>query len=75
MVFFQYAFAAVTVILLVGSVLARMSIKAWLAFVPLCITFSYSVGAYSIWGGGFLFQWGVVDYSGVYVVHLAAGAY
>lgn len=74
MVFFQYAFAAVTVILLAGSVLARMSIKAWMAFVPLWITFSYSIGAYSIWGGGFLFQWGVMDYSGGYVVHLASGA-
>ncbi|KAL5550773.1 hypothetical protein UlMin_000949 [Ulmus minor] len=74
MVFFQYAFAAVTVILLAGSVLARMSIKAWMAFVPLWITFSYSVGAYSIWGGGFLFQWGIMDYSGGYVVHLASGA-
>ncbi|XP_015897620.3 ammonium transporter 3 member 1 [Ziziphus jujuba] len=74
MVFFQYAFAAVTVILLAGAVLARMSIKAWMAFVPLWITFSYTVGAYSIWGGGFLFQWGVMDYSGGYVVHLASGA-
>ncbi|XP_059462477.1 ammonium transporter 3 member 1-like [Corylus avellana] len=74
MVFFQYAFAAVTVILLAGSVLARMSIKAWMVFVPLWITFSYSVGAFSVWGGGFLFQWGVMDYSGGYVVHLASGA-
>ncbi|KAL7265596.1 hypothetical protein ACSBR1_003387 [Camellia fascicularis] len=74
MVFFQYAFAAVTVILLAGSLLGRMSIKAWMIFVPLWITFSYSVGAFSVWGGGFLFQWGVMDYSGGYVVHLAAGA-
>ena len=74
MVFFQYAFAALTVILLAGSVLARMSIKAWMAFVPLWTTFSYTVGAFSIWGGGFLFQWGVMDYSGGYVVHLASGA-
>jgi Amt family ammonium transporter len=27
-----------------------------------------------VWGGGFLFQWGVMDYSGGYVVHLASGA-
>uniref|UniRef100_A0A5B7A629 Ammonium transporter n=1 Tax=Davidia involucrata TaxID=16924 RepID=A0A5B7A629_DAVIN len=74
MVFFQYAFAAVTVILLAGSLLGRMSIKAWMVFVPLWITFSYSVGAFSIWGGGFLFQWGIMDYSGGYVVHLASGA-
>ncbi|KAF7143667.1 hypothetical protein RHSIM_Rhsim05G0221700 [Rhododendron simsii] len=73
MVFFQFAFAAVTVILLAGSVLARMSIRAWMVFVPLWITFCYSIGAFSVWGGGFLFQWGVMDYSGGYVVHLASG--
>uniref|UniRef100_A0A0E0BEE7 Ammonium transporter AmtB-like domain-containing protein n=1 Tax=Oryza glumipatula TaxID=40148 RepID=A0A0E0BEE7_9ORYZ len=44
-----------------------------MAFVPLWTTVSYTVGAYSIWGGGFLFHWGVMDYSGGYVVHLAAG--
>lgn len=74
MVFFQFAFAALTVILVAGSVLARMSIRAWMIFVPLWITFSYTVGAFSVWGGGFLFQWGVMDYSGGYVVHLASGA-
>ncbi|KAL6987874.1 Ammonium transporter [Sarracenia purpurea var. burkii] len=74
MVFFQFAFAAVTVELVVGSLLGRMNIKAWMVFVPLWITFSYSVGAFSIWGGGFLFQWGVMDYSGGYVVHLASDA-
>ncbi|KAL5742495.1 hypothetical protein ACOSP7_029227 [Xanthoceras sorbifolium] len=74
MVFFQYAFAAVTVVLLAGSLLGRMSVKAWIIFVPLWTTFSYSVVAFSIWGGGFLFQWGIMDYSGGYVVHLASGA-
>lgn len=73
MVFFQYAFAAVTVALLAGALLGRMSTRAWMAFVPLWLTFSYTVGAFSIWGGGFLFQWGVMDYSGGYVVHLASG--
>lgn len=73
MVFFHYSFAAVTVILLAGSLLARMSIKAWMAFVPLWLTFSYTVGAFSVWGGGFLFQWGIMDYAGGYVVHLASG--
>lgn len=33
-----------------------------------------SVGTFSLWGGGFLFRWGVMDYSGGYVVHLASGA-
>ncbi|KAJ0983889.1 hypothetical protein J5N97_002245 [Dioscorea zingiberensis] len=74
MVFFQFAFAAVTVMLLAGAVLGRMNIKAWMVFVPLWLTFSYTVGAFSIWGGGFLFHWGIMDYSGGYVVHLASGA-
>lgn len=73
MVYFQFVFAAITLILLAGSVLGRMNIKAWMAFVPLWLTFSYTVGAFSLWGGGFLFQWGVIDYSGGYVIHVSAG--
>ncbi|KAG0533349.1 hypothetical protein BDA96_04G185700 [Sorghum bicolor] len=73
MVYFQCMFASITVIILAGSLLARMNIKAWMAFVPLWITFSYTVSAFSLWGGGFLFQWGVIDYSGGYVIHLSSG--
>jgi len=73
MVYFQFVFAAITLILLAGSVLGRMNIKAWMAFVPLWLTFSYTVGAFSLWGGGFLYQWGVMDYSGGYVIHLSSG--
>lgn len=73
MVYFQFVFAAITLILLAGSLLGRMNIKAWMAFVPLWLTFSYTVGAFSLWGGGFLFHWGVIDYSGGYVIHLSSG--
>ncbi|CAL5400596.1 unnamed protein product [Camellia sinensis] len=58
MVWFQCVFAAITLILLAGSLLGRMNIKAWMMFVPLWLTFSYTVGAFSLWGGGFLFHWG-----------------
>ncbi|KAL9675242.1 hypothetical protein QQ045_003443 [Rhodiola kirilowii] len=73
LVYFQFTFAAITMILLAGSVLGRMNIKAWMAFVPLWIIFSYTVGAFSLWGGGFLYHWGVIDYSGGYVIHLSSG--
>ncbi|PIN11288.1 Ammonia permease [Handroanthus impetiginosus] len=73
LVYFQFTFAAITTILLAGSVLGRMNIKAWMAFVPLWLTFCYTVGAYSLWGGGFLYHWGVIDYSGGYVIHLSSG--
>ncbi|XP_074581488.1 ammonium transporter 2 member 1-like [Curcuma longa] len=73
LVYFEFTFAAITLILLAGSVLGRMNIRAWMAFVPLWLLFSYTVGAFSLWGGGFLYHWGVIDYSGGYVIHLSSG--
>jgi len=73
MVYFQFVFAAITLILVAGSYLCRMNFFAWMIFVPLWLTFSYAIGAFSIWGGGFLFKLGVIDYSGGYVIHLSSG--
>ncbi|WMV18038.1 hypothetical protein MTR67_011423 [Solanum verrucosum] len=70
-VFYQFAFAAITVILLGGSLLGRMNFYAWMIFVPLWVTFSYTFGAYSIWGSGFLQP--IIDFSGGYVIHLSSG--
>jgi len=72
-VYFQVVFAAITPLLFLGSVIGRMKFKAWCVFVPLWITCVYSVNAFLIWGGGFFAQKGAVDYSGGYVIHLAAG--
>jgi Amt family ammonium transporter len=52
--YFQFVFAAITVILLAGAVLGRFSFKAWIVFVPVWITVVYSVNAFSLWGGGWL---------------------
>uniref|UniRef100_A0A1D1XJ22 Ammonium transporter n=1 Tax=Anthurium amnicola TaxID=1678845 RepID=A0A1D1XJ22_9ARAE len=71
--FFQFAFAAITVVLLAGSLLGRMNFYAWMLFVPLWLTFSYTIGACTIWGNGFLDNLAVVDFSGGYVIHLASG--
>jgi len=73
MVYFQFVFAAITLVIMAGAFLGRMSFKAWMIFVPLWLTFSYTVGAFSLWGGGFLSTLGVIDYSGGYVIHLSAG--
>ncbi|MBV9777636.1 MAG: ammonium transporter [Acetobacteraceae bacterium] len=73
LVFFQFVFAAITVIILAGSVLGRMSFTAWVIFCPVWITLVYTVGAFSLWGGGWLASMGVADFSGGYVIHLAAG--
>ncbi len=73
LIFFQFVFAAITVIILAGSLLGRMNFTAWMIFVPLWMTFVYTVGAFSLWGGGWLAAAGAVDFSGGYVIHLAAG--
>jgi len=71
--YFQFVFAAITPLLFLGSVVGRMNFKVWLIFVPLWSTFAYSVNAFLLWGGGWWSQAGALDYSGGYVIHLAAG--
>ncbi|HEX4830458.1 MAG TPA: ammonium transporter [Trebonia sp.] len=71
--YFQFVFAAITPILFIGSVLGRISFKVWLIFVPLWITFAYCVNAFLVWGGGYWAGKGALDFSGGYVIHLAAG--
>ncbi|GAB7340821.1 hypothetical protein MBLNU457_7185t1 [Dothideomycetes sp. NU457] len=73
MVYFQFVFAAITLCLIAGGYLARMNFTAWMIFVPLWLTFAYCPGAYSLWGGGWAGQLGVLDYSGGYVIHLSSG--
>jgi ammonium transporter, Amt family len=73
LVYFQFVFAAITPILFIGSVLGRINFKVWLIFVPLWITFAYAVNAFLLWGGGYWAGKGALDFSGGYVIHLAAG--
>ncbi len=71
--YFQFVFAAITPLLFLGSVLGRIKIKVWMVFVPLWTTFVYAINAMLLWGGGYWSHQGAVDYSGGYVIHLAAG--
>ncbi|MGD0688108.1 MAG: hypothetical protein ABSA03_23715, partial [Streptosporangiaceae bacterium] len=73
LVYFQFVFAAITPILLLGSVIGRIKFKVWVIFVPLWITFAYAVNAFLLWGGGYWGAHGALDFSGGYVIHLAAG--
>lgn len=76
-VYFQFVFAAITVILLAGSLLGRMNFYAWMWFVPLWVTFCYTVGAYSIWNVNGLqqlkYKIKIIDYAGGFVIHLSSG--
>jgi ammonium transporter, Amt family len=71
--YFQFVFAAITPILFIGSVIGRINFKVWLILVPLWITFAYAVNAFLLWGGGYWAGKGALDFSGGYVIHLAAG--
>ncbi|XP_016650674.1 PREDICTED: ammonium transporter 3 member 3-like [Prunus mume] len=74
MVYFQFVFAAITLILIAGALLGRMNFHAWMLFVPLWLTFSYTITCYSIWNPhGWLAKMGVIDYSGGFVIHLSSG--
>jgi len=73
LVYFQFVFAAIAPIILAGAIFGRMNLRAWMIFVPVWSLLVYSVNAFMIWGGGWLSQLGVVDYSGGYVIHVAAG--
>ncbi len=73
LVYFQLVFAAITPLLMLGSVLGRVNFKAWIVFVALWSSLIYTVNAFLIWGGGYFGHHGVLDFSGGYVIHLAAG--
>ena len=73
LVYFQFVFAGITPLLMLGSILGRVSFKAWIPFVLLWITCVYTVNAFLIWGGGYFAAHGALDYSGGYVIHLTAG--
>ena len=73
LMYFQFVFAAITPLLMLGSILGRVSFKAWIPFVLLWITCVYTVNAFLLWGGGYFAAHGAVDFSGGYVIHLDAG--
>ena len=70
---FQSTFAAITIALAAGAVIERMKFSTWLIFVVLWLTFVYAPIAHVVWGGGFLFEAGALDFAGGTVVHINAG--
>ncbi|KAL5837792.1 hypothetical protein ACOSQ3_014961 [Xanthoceras sorbifolium] len=74
MVFFQGVFACITLVLITGALLGRMNFRAWVMFVPLWLTCSYTVAAFSICcPDGWLAKLGVIDFAGGYVIYVSAG--
>jgi Amt family ammonium transporter len=72
-VIFQMTFAIITAALICGAFADRMKFSALLVFLALWSLVVYSPIAHWVWGGGFLFDAGVLDFAGGTVVHLNSG--
>ncbi|TDD68366.1 ammonium transporter [Jiangella aurantiaca] len=71
---FQAVFAIITVALISGAIAERASFRGWALFVPLWLTLVYLPVANWVWGGGWIFELGALDFAGGTVVHINAGA-
>jgi len=71
---FQATFAIITAALISGSIVERMRFSAYTAFITLWVLVVYAPIAHWVWGGGWLAQWGALDFAGGTVVHVNAAA-
>jgi ammonium transporter, Amt family len=71
---FQGTFAIITAALISGSIVERMRFSAYVTFISLWALVVYSPIAHWVWGGGWLAQWGALDFAGGTVVHVNAAA-
>lgn len=71
---FQMTFAAITVALVLGSVVERMKFAATVIFSIVWLTIVYFPIAHMVWGGnGLFFSMGALDFAGGTVVHIDSG--
>jgi Amt family ammonium transporter len=70
---FQMTFAIITPALITGAFAERMKFSAMMWFMALWSLLVYAPIAHWVWGGGFLGDWGVLDFAGGTVVHINAG--
>lgn len=71
---FQMTFAAITVALVLGSVVERIKFAAVMVFALIWLTIVYFPIAHMVWAaGGLFFEMGALDFAGGTVVHINAG--
>lgn len=71
---FQMTFAAITVSLVLGSVVERIKLSAVLVFTTVWLTIVYLPIAHMVWASsGLFFEMGALDFAGGTVVHINAG--
>ncbi|MBT4384342.1 ammonium transporter [Candidatus Peregrinibacteria bacterium] len=70
---FQMMFAIIAPALMTGAFVDRMRFKAYLIFLVLWSILVYAPIAHWVWGGGFMSDWGALDFAGGLVIHISAG--
>jgi Amt family ammonium transporter len=70
---FQLMFAAITPLLLTGTIAERMKFSSFIIFVAAWSLLIYYPLVHWVWGGGWLAQLGVVDFAGGIVIHTSVG--
>ncbi len=69
---YQGTFAIITAALISGAIVERMRFSAYTVFITLWALLVYAPIAHWVWGGGWLAQWGALDFAGGTVVHVNA---
>lgn len=70
---YQEMFAIITPALITGAFADRVKFKSYLKFLVLWSLLVYVPLTHWMWGGGFLAEWGALDFAGGMVVHVSAG--
>jgi len=70
---YQEMFAIITPALITGAFADRVNFKSYLWFLVGWSLLVYVPFTHWVWGGGFLAEWGALDFAGGMVVHVSAG--
>lgn len=71
---FHMMFASITPLLMTGAYAERLRFDAFIIFTVAWEILVYYPVTHWVWGGGFLAQFGVIDFAGGIVIHTSAGA-
>jgi Amt family ammonium transporter len=71
---YQMTFAIITPALITGATADRLKFSAYAIFIGLWLILVYAPVAHWVFGGGFLYELGALDFAGGAVVHMNAGA-
>ena len=71
---FQCMFAIITPALITGAFAERMRFSAFIIFIILWCTFVYAPLCHWVWGGGWMFTMGALDFADGAVVHISSAS-